>query len=415
MFAENKKAVTLLVSRYLSIDDYFENSDDMYSDNVQDLLNDDATDDQFLLIESSKPHESPKSHRKDGKLIDLNSAASKTPSKNNSSELSKILHHNDPLHHTKVKAHLESVNNEISKLDQRMEQLMLLNKGRTNEDEFYHNPVDSRPGIPKSNSMVERLALKTPHQIIDSDTEHIYETIPEYSETEPIYCSPHESNLDLKNTAPNMSQSLKVRCSKSFPNKPTKARHSSGDDNCDNQFSSSPFNTTDSGNSNSKFLTLEFCANEKSSHQSSTLVLCGQKTRDRDQKPLLDHQTRTGVKREKSATNVKCSKSKAKRLPSSISNGHFNAEDDRITKTFSSSTLPAGDTMYTNVANLEQTISLQQEMFRQAIRQRYVQQQQQQQMQQRGQVVGLHDPVTKGIDGDEVSLLCLILPYPVNI
>lgn len=456
LFAENKKAVTLLVSRYLSIDDYFENSDEMYSDN--ELWNEDS-DEKRLLMESMKspsvttpPSAVPTKETVSPKR-QQSFAREKAPTPNNNNnsttaatttpteQLSKLLYHNDPLHHTKVKAHLESVNNEIQMLDQRMEQLMMNNnnnnksnggpKGKAAEEEdevsatsqeVYQDPVDSRPSIPRSNSMVERFSSSRIHQIVDSETEHIYETIPEYSETEPIYCSPHDSHVDLMHNHQQQhphqhqhhqqhrhGQSMTktgvplMRWSKSFSAKdkgtrqqqqqqhPIMSHHqrlSSGDDNCDNtnQCSSSPFNTTDSGNSN-KFLTLEFCANERAQCQGSTLVLCAPAAQARRDKrnssggvEVLDRNGRRSG--DKAATNVKVAKQKVKlpgnsRMPNSLSNGHFGA-DEKMSKSFSaSSTLPASDTMYTNAANLEQTITLQQEMFRQAmLKQKMLQHQQ---------------------------------------
>lgn len=387
LFAENKKAVTLLISRYLSIDDYFENSDDMYSDN--ELWNDDS-DEKRLLMDSvnatsitTPPSAVPTKEMyspKRGRAVPNTPAIGSGPVvvAAAAQDLTKLLYHNDPLHHTKVKAHLECVNNEIQLLDQRMEQLMMNNsgakKGEGPAQEVYHDPVDSRPSIPRSNSMVERFShSKAAHQIVDSETEHIYETIPEYSETEPIYCSPHDSHVDLMRHHQAQQQQPIMRFSKSFSArdksrtscgqnglaKMLKHRLSSGDDNCDNknQFSSSPFNTTDSGNS--KFLTLEFCANERAHCQGSTLVLCAP--------------GKSGGNRRGEATTKTTTTKQRSRVPTSQSNGHLQpTEDGKTSKGFSSNsnTLPvgvSGDTMYTNAANLEQTITLQQELFRQSM------------------------------------------------
>lgn len=428
LFAENKKAVTLLISRYLSIDDYFENSDDMYSDN--ELWNDDS-DEKRLLMDSvnatsattppsAVPTKESVSPKRQPPPTPREKAA--TPCNSHPTDFS-IAH--DPLHHTKVKAHLESVNNEIQLLDQRMEQLMMNKKMNETTQELYQDPVDSRPTIPRSNSMVERFshAKVATHQIVDSETEHIYETIPEYSETEPIYCSPHESHADLRRAQQQQYQQQSqpqpvMRWSKSFSAKdrtrpssakvPQKQRlsGSGGDDNnhCDNnknQFSSSPFNTTDSGNSNSnnnnKFLTLEFCPNERAQCQGSTLVLCapagksggGSNHRRGDSAMVIDRNAGGGGgRREKNefervvvATGGKAATTRQSgrmgRIPNSVSNGHLQpqavGEDERLSKGCSAShTLPGGggvggDTMYTNAANLEQTITLQQELFRQSM------------------------------------------------
>ena len=411
LFAENKKAVTLLISRYLSIDDYFDNSDDMYSDN--ELWNDD-TDERRLLVDAANPTSvttppsavptkeivSPKRPPpavSREKAVTPTNGGEKTVSSSRQKDFSKpFLYHNDPLHHTKVKAHLESVNNEIQMLDQRMEQLMM-NKKNECPPEVYQDPVDSRPAIlPRSNSMVERFShSKMAQQVIDSETEHIYETIPEFSETEPIYCSPHDSHVDLQQRQ--KQQQPVMRWSKSFSTKDRtkvqqRQRLSSGEDqHCDNkqQFSSSPFNTTDSGNSNSnQFLTLEFC--DAAHCQGSTLVLCAPSGNNKNgsRRGELMATERNGrgqremVKGMTSAQMMPRASTRGVRVPNSLSNGHL----QDVKKGFGGpgDTMPVvaagGDTMYTNAANLEQTISLQQELFRQSmLKQRMLNQQQQQQ------------------------------------
>lgn len=72
----------------------------------------------------------------------------------------------DPLNHQNIKAHLKQVNHELALLDSRMENLM----------------AKSLPPPAASNN-------------VEYDTEHIYETIPEDSESEPFYCSPYESSI----------------------------------------------------------------------------------------------------------------------------------------------------------------------------------------------------------------------------
>lgn len=389
LFAENKKAVTLLISRYLSIDDYFENSDEMYSDN--ELWNDD-TDEKRLLMDSANatsvttpPSAVPTKEFVSPKRQATGREKAATPC-GGGHDLSKLLYRNDPLHHTKVKAHLESVNNEIQLLDQRMEQLMMNNANKKSEatHELYQDPVDSRPLIPRSNSMVERFShAKMNHQIVDSESEHIYETIPELSDAEPIYCSPHVSHVDLirmqqQQQHPQKHQQPVMRWSKSFSAKDRtrsvakiqKQRLSGGaeDNNCDTtnkQFSSSPFNTTDSGNSNNKFLTLEFCATERAQCQGSTLVLCAPSASGKASN------RRSGELQ--ASTSVKKPNARSVRVPNSMSNGHLQPQpgDEKALKGFSASSTLAvgtgGDTMYTNAANLEQTISLQQELFRQSM------------------------------------------------
>lgn len=69
----------------------------------------------------------------------------------------------DPFQHRSIKTHLKQVNQELAMLDCRVENM----------------------GI-KPAAAIRRSAL-------DYDTEHIYETIPEDPESEPFYCTPYES------------------------------------------------------------------------------------------------------------------------------------------------------------------------------------------------------------------------------
>lgn len=52
--------------------------------------------------------------------------------------------------------------------------------------------------LPQPNNDCETTTMKTaalaPTQFVDLETEHIYETIPEDAELEPIYCSPCKNN-----------------------------------------------------------------------------------------------------------------------------------------------------------------------------------------------------------------------------
>lgn len=162
----------------------------------------------------------------------------------------------DPLHHTSIKAHLASVNQEISLLDTRIENIFL-QKHHSHHNHHHHHQSrqpepppyamppspaangidDASSGIyrapadallqkndrndlpvshktlnanvpdrnwlqlrilPQPNNDCDTTTMKTktlaPTQFVDLETEHIYETIPEDAELEPIYCSPCKNN-----------------------------------------------------------------------------------------------------------------------------------------------------------------------------------------------------------------------------
>lgn len=154
----------------------------------------------------------------------------------------------DPLHHTSIKAHLASVNQEISLLDTRIENVFLQKHHHHHQSRqpepppyamppspatngiddassgIYRAPADAllqatdrnelpvsqktlSANVPDRNWLQLRIlpqpktdcdtaAMKTtaPTQFVDLETEHIYETIPEDAELEPIYCSPCKNN-----------------------------------------------------------------------------------------------------------------------------------------------------------------------------------------------------------------------------
>ncbi|XP_043478721.1 E3 ubiquitin-protein ligase PDZRN3 [Leptopilina heterotoma] len=159
-----------------------------------------------------------------------------------------------------------------------------------------------------------------------SDNEHIYETIPE-SDTEPLYSFPYEHQNWLQQKK---QQNQKPILSSSKSN-------SSGEE----KDSSSAYNTGESCHSNP--LTLQLHQAEKDHHK-STLVLCSSKT-------LQSKNTCTcpSVKKSNNQFNKK---------------SPLHCQYDRDNS--STSTLLA-DTMYTNVANLQQTMIFQQQLFKEAL------------------------------------------------
>lgn len=120
-------------------------------------------------------------------------------------------------------------------------------------------------------------------QQIDSETEHIYETIPEDSESEPIYCSPYrgetdsESNLvhewlNLKGEQLQQHQQ-KQRCIDGSSSKTNWTRSTKSNSSAeDHENSSSAYNTGGSCNSNHQ-LTLEL-SDTNLDDGNKTLVFC---------------------------------------------------------------------------------------------------------------------------------------------
>lgn len=162
-----------------------------------------------------------------------------------------------------------------------------------------------------------------------SDNEHIYETIAE-SDTEPLYSFPYEHQNWLHQKKA-QNQAIK-------PNSSSKS-NSSGEE----KDSSSAYNTGESCHSNP--LTLKLHQGEKDLHN-STLVLCASKN---SQQKTPCNCPVTSVKK---ANNQLIKKNSS----------HCQQERDNS----STSTLLA-DTMYTNVANLQQTMIFQQQLFKQAL------------------------------------------------
>lgn len=173
-----------------------------------------------------------------------------------------------------------------------------------------------------------------------SDTEHIYETIPE-SDVEPLYSFPYENQNWQQSKVQNQSQG----------NQMPKPGHSSSKSNSsgEEKDSSSAYNTGESCHSNP--LTLELHQGEKDHHK-STLVLCASKHSQQQQQQK---------------NNCDCPKKSNIQLAKKSSSLHHQRDRDNS----STSTLLA-DTMYTNVANLQQTMILQQQLFKQALSRRSI-------------------------------------------
>lgn len=154
------------------------------------------------------------------------------------------------------------------------------------------NISNGSAGVPHSlnaESMAAAAAASTPHnryplgatQQIDSETEHIYETIPEDSESEPIYCSPYrgetdsESNLvhEWLNLKGEQLQQQQKRCIDGSSSKTNWTRSTKSNSSVeDHENSSSAYNTGGSCNSNHQ-LTLEL-SDTNLDDGNKTLVFC---------------------------------------------------------------------------------------------------------------------------------------------
>lgn len=226
----------------------------------------------------------------------------------------------DGLTHTSIKAHLQSVTQEISMLDHRIEHILLHKHNQrqaantnhitdhtalsSSTAGIYRVPVDTMTKSfdaeqtlkPSDQSSQQKRRLPQFPYIpppIESDTEHIYETIPEDSELEPIYCAPYKGNDEPPNAVEqwlkmsNGCQNVNFHRPCSFPATQKQANwtktvksNSSADDH---ENSSSAYNTGGSCNSNTLTLELNLNTDGKDQEQyRSTLVLCDKSKEGRD-------------------------------------------------------------------------------------------------------------------------------------
>ncbi|KOC59342.1 PDZ domain-containing protein 4 [Habropoda laboriosa] len=194
-----------------------------------------------------------------------------------------------------------------------------------------------------------------------SETEHIYETIPE-SDSEPIYSSPyehrhrhhHHHHHHWNSTHSNHASSNAWYCSSKS--------NSSGEE----KDSSSAYNTGESCNSNP--LTLELHRGERDHHK-STLVLCPPKTstlQQQQQQPPQQHLQQQQQQRLGCTCHTFTNKQARNQTNRRASSSHRYRERAPDPTNASTTGLPA-DTMYTNMANLQQTMLLQQQLFKQAL------------------------------------------------
>ncbi|XP_076262716.1 SLo interacting protein 1 isoform X2 [Rhynchophorus ferrugineus] len=328
LFAENRKAVTLLVSRcYNRSEEYLdgEGIDTLTSPNGKSASYQNSIIEQLVQQQADIQH-SPKSETSSPKIPP---------------------HFTDKLNLTNslVRSKIDSINQEISQLDVRMQNISFKSDKRK---------PPQLPNIPAPP---------------ESDTEHIYETIPEDSiidgELEPIYSHPYEPGEENM-----IEQWLKVHQDdtwvskeianndeeeKKEPKKKTKSpkSNSSGEEH---ENSSSAYNT--GGSSNSNPLTFELAATQDAKQKNvyrSTLILCPLEEKEDVTKEKEAKTTCESCKRQ-AANKTKKSKSSSKIVSPSSPTRQMGLSPAHI----------LSDTMYTNAANLQQTILLQQQLFRQA-------------------------------------------------
>lgn len=253
-----------------------------------------------------------------------------------------------------VRSKLDSINHEISELNHRMQNIQLVKTGDRNTDK---RKPPQLPHVPAP---------------LESDTEHIYETIPESvdSELEPIYSCPYEAGDEniveqwLKaQTGPSLwtcyvnPKASETPASKTSSNKEKEKEKaslrskSSKSSSEEHENSSSAYNT--GGSSNSNPLTFELAcsadAKQKDTYR-STLILCPQNE---------ECETKTTANASSASANPKM------KTKNSSGGSKTNSPSSPTTRPMPTHML--SDTMYTNVANLEQTILLQQQLFRQAL------------------------------------------------
>lgn len=466
LFAENKNAVTLLVSHYMYSDnDFLENQEDFLDDDDDDDDEDDNNydddDDDIDVLEEILVEAENETVIDDDEDDDDNnmktfaiksSIALNNEINKNNAKLSKEIaipaialppSSIDQLNHTFIKQHIDSVNLEISKLDTRVENIFLNKHNNNDRDKsspmaIYRDPIDTMKiksqtkSLSKNNSndctpsivppttvmvtspindietmLINRRRLPQFPYIpppIESDTEHIYETIPEDSESEPIYCSPckkgnHHNTVigQWLNQQPPITTNNRCSNQKLNNNKRHMTKSSSKNVNNltvidDPENSSSAYNTGGSCNSNTLTLELNFNSDTKDKNLcQSTLVLCpssskkqqqqlSSKRHDNNHHSIDGRHTTTNHRSHKKNKLVVSPKRYSGNKISSNSTSTTMPQTSSTTKPLlppvpsqlqpppptSSNAFPSG-TMYTNMANLQQTMLLQQRLFRQAL------------------------------------------------
>ncbi|XP_070158430.1 PDZ domain-containing RING finger protein 4 isoform X1 [Polyergus mexicanus] len=373
LFAETKTAVTILVSRCVYQDDeyddrriYHQGSPPLSPENLPAYQN--SMIEQLIRQQQQQTEERTKeteinnctlkapppipSHtQQQQQSINIFSTNSSSTCSSQNSQKSSGKNATSPAHHTEERSK-QWMQDSLKDCSKRLEGISLRSQ---------------QPGPPPPPTTLPTVKLVEAYSShVWSDTEHIYETIPE-SDSEPIYSSPyehhqhwtqqsnhvttqvqHSSGATQNHLSAGGQQNQKWSSSKS---------NSSGEE----KDSSSAYNTGESCHSNP--LTLELQQGERDHHK-STLVLCPPpKTPQQQQQKLGCNCPMPVTPSATSAIIRQSSKNQSVRKSSSSSSHHHR---DRNELSMNANTLPA-DTMYTNVANLQQTMMLQQQLFKQAL------------------------------------------------
>ncbi|CAH1377673.1 E3 ubiquitin-protein ligase PDZRN3-like [Tenebrio molitor] len=324
LFAENRKAVTLLVSRcYNRSEEYLDAEPiDAISPGGRSAAYQNSLIEQLVQQQTESQH-SPR-----------NDAAPKVPPHFIQERLN--------LTNSLVRSKMDSINHEISELDHRMQNIQLVKIDKRKPPQLPHVPAPQ-----------------------ESDTEHIYETIPESvdSEMEPIYSCPYEADEQsmIEQWLKSQDQGWTPQAKEAAPKDNKKQRCKSSKSNSsgeEHENSSSAYNTGGSCNSNP--LTFELACSQDSKQKDtyrSTLILCPPSEKEDPPKEKEPSETCDACKQQtsckkktKSTSKTNSPSSPTTRLGVGISPAHI-----------------LSDTMYTNVANLQQTMLLQQQLFRQAL------------------------------------------------
>ncbi|KAK4872249.1 hypothetical protein RN001_016373 [Aquatica leii] len=312
LFAENPKAVTLLVSRCLSQNDKSTEADSP----TEFLSSTRGVAYQNTLIEQLVQQQSSfqQSLTRDGPIVPPHLQLNLTNSL--------------------IRSQMCMINQEISELDKRMQNIQLVKR-----DKF-------KP-------------LQLPSE---SDSEHIYETIPESSDSvlEPIYSCPYESKEDNIKFQFYVEKSEEGQTPKDEKAKQIKnVQHNTGKSNSNEEHdnSSSAYNTGGSCNSNLLTVELSCGANQKDNCR-STLVLYA---------PSEDEKVRRVQEANDNCDACEQVTLKPNKNKSVVSKGINSPSTTVATKPELNISDFLSDTMYTNVANLQQTILLQQQLFRKAL------------------------------------------------
>lgn len=194
-------------------------------------------------------------------------------------------------------------------LDNKFSSMSISNGSSSSSSSNTNGPIQTANAI-KPLLASRRYPTQYPPQI-DSDTEHIYETIPEDSESEPIYCSPYRGDTDTEQSLVhewlNMKDGQKRCIGDAKASNWTRSTKSNSSVE-DHENSSSAYNTGGSCNSNHQ-LTLEL-SDTNNDDGNKTLVFCPTKHLQpkfpgQQQQQHQQHESKSPNVRQSATTSVK--------------------------------------------------------------------------------------------------------------